>query len=352
MYSTYRALQRATTILFPEGGWRQPRAFVRLWVQGLLNCRLVSKAYNETGPGNLHQDADRESEFLGILAWPLVDARWSTAQRIHEFLRHYREAARMGDLLLLQMEEVRSTLALDTICETLEISLERRTWFSREGQLTLSLFYAKQRVYSLTFLISQLHGQRVAYIGGIQGAKQSDDSDTHKILTKAAHGMRPRDLTIALFQALCEAMHVRQILAVQDKYRHHQHHYLGKDGNPNVFADYDAIWTENGGILQPNGMYYLAPGVRTKDLGDVPSKKRSMYRKREALLEHCRQSLKTFVQTRRLIQPTVHSNPGPAPLSTQRPGGWRPSRRISTWLSRIRPAFWGSWLWSFPVLFM
>jgi uncharacterized protein VirK/YbjX len=265
---------------------------------------------------------------------------------------HCQASAQLGSLLDLQMDEVRSVLKLDALCDTLELCLERRTWFSHEGRITLSLFYAAQRVYSLTFLLSSKDNRRVAYIGAIQGAKQSEDSDAHKIMTKAAHGMRPRDPTIAMFQMLCEALQIEQILAVRDQNRHHEHPYFGTGGNPLVFADYDSIWSENGGVLQSGGLYVLAPGVRRKDLAEVSSKKRSMYRKREDFLDLCQQSLNAWATSCLTRHPGVVPEPAcDASDSAQAPENSR-GTTADIWLGRMRPTLWGSWLWSFPEVFM
>lgn len=348
--------------------------YARLWIQGILNFRQISAACNYTGPGNFAQDRTNETQFWAILAGPLVDARWGTDRRIEEFMRHYQVAAKMGDLLDLQMEEIRSILKLDSVCEGLEVCLERRTWFGQEGQVTLSLFYAGERMYSVTFLLSFKEGRRVAYVGAIQGVKQAEDSDAYKVITKAAHGLRPRDLTIALFQSLCDAMQVSQILAVQDKNRQHRHGlwlreltiatfrlllnghhrriYSRSGDNPEVFADYDSIWTENGGVMRPDGMYLLAPGIRQKDLTDVASKKRSMYRKRQAMLEECQAAFHALVQNS--VDAKSRSGSGAA-TQVRQPNAQRTLANdglINSWLNKVRPAFFGSWLWSFPAIFM
>lgn len=340
----------------------------------MLNSRLINEACNYSGPGNFAQNRANESLFWEILAGPLVDARWHTAKRIEEFMRHYRETGKLGNLLKLQMNETRSILKLDSICETLEVCLECNTWFCHEGQITLSLFYAGERIYSVAFLLSSKDGQRIAYIGAIQGVKQAEDSDAYKTITKAAHGLRPRDLSIALFQLFCNAMQVHHVLAVQDKNRqnrdgivlreitialfrllfkeNHSRIYSRSGDNPQVFADYDTIWKENGGVLRPDGMYMLTSGIRPKDLSEVASKKRSMYRKRQVFLEECQAAFNALVQK----SADDESRYGTWATAAGRQHHLRQNSAkdnvVSNWLNKVRPAFFGSWLWSFPVVFM
>jgi uncharacterized protein VirK/YbjX len=264
---------------------------------------------------------------------------------------HYREAASLGELLKLKPRHIKSILKLDTLCEGLDICLENQPWFGREGQCTMSLFYAGERVYSVAFLLSEKDGQRIVYIGAVQGVKQSDSDDTYKLLTKAAHGMRPRDFCVALFLVLCDAMQVKSVLAVQNCNRQHQHSYFDATQRAAVFANYDDIWTENGATLNPDGLFTLEPGVRRKDLAEVPSKKRSMYRKREVFLEQCQESLVTLVQCGMALPPEQGCDipcDGMGQAQPQKPSLQAPKR----WMQKVSPTVWGSWLWSFPSVFM
>lgn len=359
MLTTYRALLQASKDLYHGGHWGNPALFVRMWLQGILNFRSVAKIYRNSPYGNISEILTDEPHFLGMLVWPLVDARWPPKRRLHELMLHFKQVAALGSLLRLQPRQIKSILKLDAVCAGLDLCLESQPWFAREGQCTLSLFYAGERTYSVAFLLSEKNGKRIAYIGAVQGVKQTEDSDTYKMLTKAAHGLRPRDLGIALFLLLCQAMRVERVLAVADSNRQHQHSYFDPSQRAVLFASYDAIWTENGASPQADGLFALTPGLRRKDLTEVPSKKRSMYRKREVFLEECLAALTKVVQS------ALHRHPddacdipcdiaGPAtPLAIAQPPRPLPSVLARNWLdTAVRPVVLGPWLWSFPVVFM
>lgn len=351
MLRTYRALLQASSDLYHGGHWGGAGLFVRMWVQGLLNFRSISKIYSDSPCGNISKILTGEPHFLGMLVWPLVDARWTPKRRLQALILHYREAASMGELLKLQPRQIKPILKLDALCESLEVGLENQPWFGREGQCTMSLFYAGERVYSVAFLLSEKDGQRIAYVGAVQGVKQSDSDDSYKLLTKAAHGMRPRDFCIALFLVLCEAMQVKKVLAVQESNRQHQHRYFDAKQRAAIFTNYDDIWTEHGAPLNAEGLFALQPGVRTKDLSEVPSKKRSMYRKREALMEECLQAFRLLVASGLYTQPGQQCDIPCDEAKALRPQSARRQPK-KQWLKRLSPTLWGSWLWSFPVVMM
>lgn len=351
MLKTYRALLQASSELYHGGHWGNPKLFAHMWLQGLRNFRRVSEIYSDRPHGNISKILTDEPHFLGMLVWPLVDARWTAKQRLQKLILHYKVAANLGELLKIEPRQIKSILKLDALCETLEVCLENQPWFAREGQSTMSLFYAGERVYSVAFLLSEEEGKRIAYIGAVQGVKQSDSDDTYKLLTKAAHGMRPRDFSIALFLVLCEAMQVKNVLAVKDRYRQHQHPYFDASQRAAVFADYDEIWTENGAVLNDQEAFTLAPGVRRKDLTEVPSKKRSMYRKREVLLTECLQSFNTLMQSNAYPLSGQDCDIRCEALEPKLPTSASRTRR-KNWLRKVPSTLWGSWLWSFPAVFM
>jgi len=353
MPATFNALRRTSGALFKRGMWRDPSLKARFWLQGIAHFRTVGRMSTHTGFGNLAEVAKKDERFFGVLIWPLIDARWEVDRRLAELQRHYQEVASIGSLLDLLPGESKTMLRLDDVNPALNLRIERPPWFTREGQLTLSIFYEDQRVYSVAFLLSKAYGQRVAYVGAVQGVKQADDSDLYKTITKDAHGLRPRDLVISLFLVLCESLGVREVLAVQDRYRQHRHSYFGPSGNPKVFADYDEIWKEHGSFLNLNGLHSLPPGVRMKPMESIPSKKRSVYRKRYHFLNESRAH---FVQ---------------AVQASHRPQDRRQQVRVSTvkhgfasntirsvnlarkkWVEGLRHTVVGSWLWTCPVMFM
>ena len=103
-------------------------------------------------------------------------------------------------------------------------------------------------------------------------------------MTKAAHGMRPRDLLVELFRAFCRAVGAARMLAVADASRQHRSRYFGKAKAETLSLNYDEIWLERGGVAKGPDFFELPVALRLRDLEEVPSKKRGMYRRRHELL--------------------------------------------------------------------
>lgn len=280
-----RELLSASKTLFGTSVWAQPKLRAIFWFNGLLNHPQLPLRNRAAAACVARRLQCADPEHLGILMWPLVDARWRAPQRLEQMGRHYSEVEAIGPAVQLELDQVKTLLQFGAGLSALSVRLERQGFFRREGQLALSVFHAEERIYSVAFLLGRADGKRLAFIGAIQGVKQSEDSSLYKTITKDAHGLRPRDLAISLFLAFCKALAVDAVYAVQDAHRQHRHSYFGRAGKAEVFANYDAVWEEQDGRATATGFYELPVGIRMKEPESIPSKKRSMYKKRYALLE-------------------------------------------------------------------
>ncbi len=312
--SALRLLQDASNSLFGDSFWRNPQIKLRTvyWINGLSNYPILNALTKNTLLGSATASQRGDPEHLGILMWPLVDARWNATKRLEMMASHYHEANSIGAGLTLAIDEVKTLVQFADDLSILSIRLERQGFFRREGQLALSLFHGEDRIYSVAFLISQAGGERVAYVGAIQGVKQSEDSSLYKTLTKDAHGLRPRDFTISAFLVFCKAIGVHCVYAVRDDNRQHRHSYFGRGGKAEVFANYDVVWEEHEGKATPDGYFELPVGIRIKDPASIPSKKRSMYRKRYALLEDVQSAIKAAIAENAAVRlDGIHGVPTP-----------------------------------------
>jgi len=154
----------------------------------------------------------------------------------------------------------------------------------REGQAVLDLFIAETRIFSLAFSLRDEQGL-TAVIGAIQGRDIEGALDTYRELTGALHGMRPRDFLVEMFRALCATLGVQRIVAVSDASRHHRSPYFGKVTDKRFPLDYDEVWTERGGTALDDDFFALPVKPTRRSIEEIPSKKRSMYRKRYEMLD-------------------------------------------------------------------
>ena len=158
----------------------------------------------------------------------------------------------------------------------LRLVLDQPKWFM-QGQLTISLFAGETRIYSLAFSF-RLEPTLVAYIGAIQGRDLEGILDLYRQITKALHGMRPRDFLVEVFCMLCRVVGVKQIYAIADSCRIHRSPYFGHD-KTKITVNYDEIWQDRGGAQLCRDFFTIPITGSKHEHEEIPPKKRSMYRK-------------------------------------------------------------------------
>lgn len=231
-------------------------------------------------------------EAAGAVIWPYQCLGWDARTRLERIRNHCSIIDRIGGPIDFPVDGKMLLLDLDEIREGLQVVLDQPKWFMREGQLAINLFLGEDRLYSLVFSLLPDEGGIAAFIGAIQGRDLDGILDEYRTLTKAAHGMRPRDLLIEIFRMFCGALRVGRIYAVADAYRQHRSAYYGPDAHNKLNLNYDEVWKDRGGALVDPLCYELDVDITERDLEDVPTKKRSMYRRRYEMLRRLDTSLR------------------------------------------------------------
>jgi serine O-acetyltransferase len=86
-------------------------------------------------------------------------------------------------------------------------------------------------------------------------------------------------------KALLVKLEVSKIYAISEQHRHHRHRYFGNSNNTVFKNDYNPVWEEHGGILDANiGFYEIPIRPSIKEMEDIPSKKRSLYKRRNEII--------------------------------------------------------------------
>lgn len=156
-----------------------------------------------------------------------------------------------------------------------EIQLKANNHQPMKGFWALELRYKPkdQLVYLLTFgkLAESL------LIAVIQGPNHEGAKEQVKQLTKHCHGLRPAYLMVEVMKSLTQVLGYHSLLGIPQKYQNKSRLVQSK----RYVVDYDAIFAESGGQL---AQYWQIP-FSHRSLDHIPSKKRSMYRKRFAMLD-------------------------------------------------------------------
>ncbi|ABY69061.1 VirK/YbjX family protein [Actinobacillus pleuropneumoniae] len=156
-----------------------------------------------------------------------------------------------------------------------EIRLNINEYQAMEGFWALELRQKSSR--RLAYLLTFGKIEQSLLIGAIQGANTENAKDLVKFLTKQCHGLRPAYLLIEVMKLLAHTLGY-QLLGIPHKYQNKSRFIQSK----RYTVNYDTLFSESGGLLQE---YWQLPLALNKDLTDVPSKKRSMYRKRFEMLD-------------------------------------------------------------------
>lgn len=275
------ALIRAAHDSFPKSWTLRAK-----WLAKAVRHRSAVRILFAQPPGSaLARALDERPELRGILLWPYQINSWSLGERLDRFCAHYVEVDRLGAAWAMGIDDKRVLFDLHDIHEGLTVILDQPYWFMREGGFTLNLFTGDFRAFSIAFSLFRDDRDRVcALIGGVQGRNTEDALALYRQLTKAAHGLRPRDLLLEALRMLLRHWQVAALFGVSENARHHRHPFFGtKPQEPG--QNYDTIWEDRGGARISEVEWALPLNAERRDLEDIAAKKRSLYRKRYAFLD-------------------------------------------------------------------
>lgn len=264
-------------------------------LQGFMRPRLGSP---------LQRVMEQRPELIGVTIWPYICSSWNAETCLRRIDEHFRVIEKVGFPLDFPVKEILPLLDLADVATNLRVVLDQPKWFMREGLFVINLFMLDVRIYSLAFSLAFEEGQVVSHIGAIQGVDVEGIMGDYKDLTKALHGMRPRDFLVELFRIFCRCMGVTRIYAVNDAKRQHRSRYFGSAKSEDLLLNYNDVWLERGGIQDGEDFFVLSVETPMRNLDEVPSKKRAMYRRRYELL----QSIEELMQMRLGVQTTGDVN--------------------------------------------
>lgn len=258
---------------------------LRLVFAVLCHSLKVGALFHHGPPALQRIVHERPETVIGPLLWPYLCAGWNVEERLQCINDHYRIVGDLEGPFPFAVDEKLELATLDEVFPGLRVVIDQPLWFIREGGLTLSLFIEDFRVYSLAFSFMEAPMSMGIHclIGSVQGRNTSDAMDLYRRLTKAAHGLRPRDLLIELCRILCRHWQVERLLGVRDSERYDRHPFFG--GNTANAQDYDAIWQDRGGLLDSPYFYSVPLTPERRHEAGIKPNKRSLYRNRYRFLD-------------------------------------------------------------------
>jgi len=278
-------LWAAATKVYP--GWTPHAIKTKLGM--IKDCakarsKLIS-LFGQAQHAALARELKERPEILGFVQWPYIHAGWLLAQRF-EALSQHRQAL-LTDMQALSFEPTGRVMVADlsSVSPGLRLIVDRASWFLREGSLVFNQFLDEERINSIAFSFGWRNGERVVYVGGVQGTKIDFSLPQYRDIATNLHRMRSRDFLIKSFQFLTYHLGVKQVLCIQDSQRHHRHAYFGAQKVDDLHLNYDEIWLEHAGEPTSDGFYRLSPLPIVRPIEEIASKNRGLYRRRYEMMD-------------------------------------------------------------------
>lgn len=216
------------------------------------------------------------------VAHRFLDKRFNAKQRLATvcdnltFLPHL-----LADLHLAPLWE--QPISFGEITPDFELFLDLNHHQAMEGYWALELRHKPtgENIYLLTF--GRVNDELL--IAVIQGPNSEGSKELVKQLTKKCHGLRPAYLMVEAMKGLAKTLGYSTLLGIPQKYQNKSRFIQAS----RYVVDYDQIFAEAGGLLK---QYWQLPSeFAMKEMESIPSNKRSMYRKRYAMLDQLFQTM-------------------------------------------------------------
>lgn len=226
---------------------------------------------------------------LGVVDWPYIHNGWTCQARLDAIAIHHELLFEKKPTLININSSNQLVVDLNEISKGVHVSIDKASWFSREGEFVVNLFKEDLRVASIALALGADKEQIVAYIGAVQGlhagVPKQESLNIFKQLTKDFSGLRPKSLLLEIVKIIAKNMDVDRLLGIRDECRHHRHPYFKGEKTLSFKTDYNSFWKEHKGVLDKlDGFYQIPLTLNIKDLSTVVSKKRSQCRKRNEIL--------------------------------------------------------------------
>lgn len=220
---------------------------------------------------------------------PYLYSSMPVAARADAIIAHYRFAKNLSSPLfrqaLLSQQGAELLRFTGKGGENFAITMACTGRCEREGEVNLFFSQDGVKLAIVTFAVTEQRGEKVAVVGGIQGAHRDTPHELIRAATKACYGLFPKRLLMEALTLFCRATDISQIQAVSDS-GHIFRSWRYRLKKKSLFhASYDEFWQTLSATPLSSTLYRVPMAFARKPLEEIASKKRSEYRKRYELLD-------------------------------------------------------------------
>lgn len=220
-----------------------------------------------------------------------ISIKWNKQRKLKVIFDTYRFMKLKGDMFSKLLNENESStltqVVLNEECSG-SLVLGYDDQFRKEGEVLLSFECAEfgGRVVSVAFSFEEIETNKwVCLVGCVQGHPLNEVGATKKV-QKLMHGIRPNSFIMNSLQELCRNLGCHAIYCVGDSIQsYRKKHAIHLPWRHGIDFDYDEFWREVGAKECGKGWFDLPLIATRREMSELKTKKRSMYRKRYLMLD-------------------------------------------------------------------
>jgi hypothetical protein len=280
------ALVRTAPGVYPDAQFKEKLNRLKYILRGIWFAKSTAALLEVFADPRLNVLLKTFPRLVSKLQWPFLSSHATVDQKLGALRSHY---AFFTDHLSAPIQEALSLgehwplmqLAIDE-AEAIGLVL-RVANYEKEGELALSLLSRvnHELMYTLTFtIVNYSPACREIVIGGLQGHDFTDHKSRVVSITRGMKGLRPKALLLFALQQAASVWSCNALRAVGNAV----HIYSSERKRKDLAADYDAFWTESGGVLASDGLFDLPLVPPVRELSEIKPNKRSTYRQRYEML--------------------------------------------------------------------
>lgn len=226
----------------------------------------------------------------------LISNHLSVQQKYEYLTEHYDWFFEKFSAQIIKNNELllwSSQIEIDGEMKTLEMFFSYKGPFVTEGECALVLKLNGGTQYTISFLHILQSSEAAFFIGGLQAGTQNVTCpELLKKMTKSLYGLRPKQFMLHAISEFAHFFNVNNLIGVSNA----NHAFQGsrsKSKRARVKTNLDEFWLDFSPELTIDGNFYFRPLLSVIDLEQIPSKKRSQYRKRQLILDDFVQQLQS-----------------------------------------------------------
>lgn len=175
--------------------------------------------------------------------------------------------------------------------EIFKVYFQLYSEFDKEGEFILKVLNSQNiPLARVTFSITKEGNVDTIFIGGIQGPAKGVEKDLIKEATKSLAGVFPKKVLVEAIYALENSLN-KKLDKICVGNRTHVFEKKRVSKKKKITASYDEFLETLNATELDNGLWKLPLELGRKDIADIPSKKRSEYRKRYTILDKISSSI-------------------------------------------------------------